>query len=230
MCFDIISEINEQRQSDNKPLLSKGVRSLNINGRRFRDNEINIKICNVYETVSCDLNWVFQEIKDPWKRAKKHMELFNTIFGEKSIDQVRFDHFFNYTHICDVYKWLNRAYQLLRIDGKFIATFVDLLALFSQAVEADQDTISFDDQVEKLQRIERQVFTTSDSTGMYYHRTILTERRIKEYMKRSFFNNVEIERSFHEVMGCTIYEVKAVKDSDKQIILAPDGTLREVKS
>ena len=69
---------------------------------------------------------------------------------------------------------------------------------------------------------------TSDSSGMYFHRTILTPDRIKFYMNISFFYDIEITKSYHEVMDCDIYEVRAIKDTDKKVILAPDGTLQEV--
>ena len=220
-----LQQINEKRLKNNQLKISLEKLYININGRRFRNDEINIKICNIYEMIGYDLDWRCLEIKDPWRRAKKHMVLLNETFGEKSIDRIRFDHVFTYMHICEIYKWLNRSYQFLKVGGELIATFIDFNYLFKQSVSTED--MFFNQHVETLQTIEKQIFTTSDSTGLYYHQTILTPRRLQEYMKKSFFDNITIEKSYHEVLDCDIYEIKAIKDTDKKLALAPDGTLIE---
>jgi len=223
-----IEKINEKRKRKNQPNVRLNPLLVNINGRRFRNDEINIKICDIYDMVDCDLDWTFPEIFDPWKRAKKHMELFSNTFGEGHLHQLRFDHFFEYTHVCDVYKWMNRAYQLLRPGGVFIATFVDFVHLFDKIVSAENSDMDSNERITLLQDVEKQIFTTSDSSGMYFHRTILTPERVKFYMNLSFFYDIEITKSYHEVIESDIYEVRAIKDSNKKVVLAPDGTLQEV--
>lgn len=224
-----IEKINEQRKRRNQPDIRINPLLVNINGRRFRTEEINVKVCNLYENVEADLDWSFPEIWDPWKRAKKHMELFADSFGEGRVSQLRFDHFFEYTHICDVFKWMNRSYQLLKLGGVLLVTFKDFIYLFDKAVTTEKSmALSSNERITLHQDIEKQIFTTSDSSGMYFHRTILTPDRMRFYMNLSFFYDIEITKSYHEVMECDIYEIRAIKDTDKKVILAPDGTLQEV--
>lgn len=223
-----IKKINEKRTRLNQPDIKLNPLLVNINGRRFRNDEINIKLCNLYEKVDSDLDWSYPEIWDPWKRAKKHMELFGETFGEGRISQLRFDHFFEYTHICDVYKWLNRAYQLLKVGGVLIATYVDFIYLFDKIVSSEKSETTPSEKITILQEVEKQLFTTSDSSGMYFHRTVISPDRMKFYLNLSFFYDIEIVKSYHEVLESEIYEVRAVKDTDKKVVLAPDGTLTEV--
>lgn len=223
-----IDVINENRLKQNIPISSINPLKININGRRFRDDEINIRIADIYETIKCDLNWCCHEIKDPWRRAKQHMILLDKTFGENSIDQIRFDHFFAYTHICDTYKWINRSFQFLKVGGVFIASFVDFKYLFQKAMDSIDDN-ELSDHITELQEVEKKIFTSSDISGLYYHRTILTPKRINEYLKRSFFNDIQVEKSYHEVLDCDIYEIRAVKNTDIKLSLAPDGTLVEAK-
>jgi len=223
-----IQAINEKRKRRNQPDIRTNPLLVNINGRRFRPDEINIKVCGLYENVESDLDWSFPEIWDPWKRAKKHMELFSESFGEGRIHQIRFDHFCEYTHICEVYKWLNRSYQLLKVGGVVIMTFVDFIYLFDKVVQNERSEIDVNERVKLHEDIEKQIFTTSDSSGMYFHRTILTPERVKFYLNISFFYDITVTKSYHEVLESDIYEIRAIKDTDKKVILAPDGTLQEV--
>jgi len=221
-----INKINTTRQRRNQKELRLSPLCLNINGRKFREDEINIKLSELYPETNADLDWTFPEIWDPWKRANKHMELFDDAFGNGRTDLIRFDHFLESTHICDGYKWLNRAYQLLKKGGILNITVVDFKYLCNKILKTDEMK-NETKRIVELEQLEKKLFTESDSSGMYYHRTLWTEDRIAFYLEKSFFYEYEFTKSFHEVLGTDIIELRAMKDTDYKTILAPDGTLQK---
>lgn len=224
-----LNKVNDKRRKKKMRDVLLNPLLLNINGRKFREDEINIKLSDIYPKIDCDLDWTHPEIFDPWKRAKKHMELFDESFGAGRVAQIRLDHFIEYTHICEIYKFFNRAYQMLKLGGILLCSFIDFSFLFKEVIETLENTeLSDAEKIVKLETYEKCIFTESDASGMYYHRSILTESRVGFYLERSFFTDYVFEESYNEVIKSKIIEVRAIKDTEKQVVLAPDGTLQEV--
>ena len=108
---------------------------------------------------------------------------------------------------------------------------VDFVPLFKRTIElleVDTDTDSEKlAKVIELEKIEKVIFTTSDVSGSFYHRTIHTPARLGFYLKRSFFTDFTIDVDYSEVLKCDVINVRAIKDTDIKVKLAPDGTLIE---
>jgi len=222
--------INERRDRRDIPQMRFKPLKLNINGRRFRSEEINIAVSQLYmDDVSYDIDWSYPEIFDPFKRSKKHMELFNEDFGLGRANQVRFDHFLERTHICDGLKWLNRAYQLLDLGGVLTISVLDFYDLFARLIKTKTITSGANKFKPSIEKYERLIFVDTDPSGMYYNRTIWTPERFDFYLKESFFYEYEIVSEYNEIFMCNVINVRAIKDTIVKTEIAPDGALKEVK-
>jgi len=213
----MLERVNETRINQNRIILDENNLAINI-GRTYREHELNLKLSEVYPNVEYDIDFSFHEESDPWNRATLHREAFEPF--KNKINLVRFDHWLDQTHVCDCLKWMNRAYQLLRLDGTILIHVIDFMDLFQVMINAkDRD----------IEALERMIFTESDATGMYYNRTVWTDKRLRAYLSQSFFSNIEITREYSEFFRCKVITVKAVKKVEFEVKLAADGTLKAVK-
>jgi len=118
--------------------------------------------------------------------------MFDESFGYGRASQVRYDHFLESIHVCETLKFFNRAYQLLKVGGVLTVSVVDFHYWFNKVINIQKDETMADIQkIVALEGIEKRIFTDSDASGMYYHRTIFTKDRLKFYLERSFFFDYE---------------------------------------
>jgi len=182
---ELETEINRVREINNRPLIDlSGKICINYNSSFFRQNEINIHTVSLDFNYEPDFNWsdVNDEI-DPWRKTCKLKANFQRFIG-LGIDSIRSEDFIHKLHICEIYTFIEDSFKMLQDDGVFTIKYLDLISLFKNTINSEKNT-------KELEHLEKQIFTASDPSGLYYNKTLLTFERLEYYLKRAGFVTVQ---------------------------------------
>lgn len=193
----ILDYVNTARKNNNLPELNNNLLCLNFNSRAFRQNEINIVTTDSLN-YKADYDFCFYDESDSWRRICKIKACMNMF---KNIDVVRCDNFLYRLNACDVYTFFEDAYNMLRLDGLLIITYLDI---FKWTKHISENTA-----ITKLEKLESMLFANSDSSGLNNSQTIWDEKRLNYYLKQANFKKVEIDQKYSdEFYTC----LKAIKE------------------
>ena len=182
---ELQSEINKTREINKRPTIDlSGKICLNYNSQFFRPNEINIQTVALDFNYEPDFNWTdVNDELDPWRKTCRLKANFQRFVG-LGIDSIRSEDFIHKLHICEAYTFFEDSFKMLQDDGALTIKYLNLIALF-------KDTIKHEKDIKKLEHLEKEIFTPTDPSGLYYNKTLLTFERVEFYLKRSGFKTVQ---------------------------------------
>lgn len=195
--------INEKRKFNNQPLITlNGKIKLNYNSFFFRADEVNIHTTDYFYDYSPDFDWInIGDEIDHWRRTcrlKVEYQRFQTL----GIDSIRTDGTMQRVHVCEGLTFFEDSYKNLVNGGELVIKYFDILKAF-------QKTIEYKDSIKSLEKLEKEIFTQSDPTGLYYNKTIWTFDRIKWYLNKVGFSTVQLDKENSDELNTTVVAIKA---------------------
>jgi hypothetical protein len=172
---DIKSEI--QRQI----ILEKTI-AISLNTQQFRSNEIHIHTADIGATYEPDFDFTDLNEFDAWRKTCK---LKYNLQRFKNVDYVRCDGFFHKMQVCESLTLFEEVHRMLKNNGSFLISVFDIF----ECIKKTSKIQSFD--LIELYNSEKKLFSGTDSTGIYYNRTIWTFDRLKFYLIKANFKTVE---------------------------------------
>jgi len=158
---------------------------ISLNCRNFRHSEVHINTCDVGTLYTPDFDFSDLDEFDIWKktcRLKYNLQRFD----ELEVDLVRCDDFLHRMQVCECLTLFEEVHRMLKKGGHFLITVLDIFKLVKFISQINPTDF------QKLYHYERKLYSNTDSTGLYYNRTIWTYQRLETYLRMANFKNIEI--------------------------------------
>jgi SAM-dependent methyltransferase len=160
--------------------------AISLNTNQFRQNEIHIHTADIGSTYIPDFDFSDLGEFDAWRktcRLKFNLQRFS------EVDYVRCDNFLHKMQVCESLTLFEEVHRMLKPSGCFLITVDNLFCIIEKISKTNPSDLM------KLYDYEKLLFSGTDSTGLYYNRTIWTFERLRHYLKKANFFSVENKSS-----------------------------------
>jgi len=182
---------------------------MNFNTNPQRLSEVNIHTADIGANYVADFDFSDLSEIDAWRktcRLKSNLQQF------EDVDFIRCEGFLHKVHMCEVLTFFEEWHRMLKVGGEIKLVIPNILKLMRTITSTNVNKfITFE-------KLEKQIFSPGDSTGIYYNRTIWTFERLKAYIDLASFSEVE---NLSEQNDDNII-IKAVKRNE----ITPDNNAR----
>ena len=177
-------EVNSKRKITQKVHIVDSNLIISLNCALFRSKEIHINTCDIGATYNPDFDFAEYNEIDAWRKTCK-MKSNMHMFDELEVDVVRCDDFFQKMQVCESLTLFEEVHRVLKSGGQFLISVPDLVKIAEYMVEKKND-------LHTMYHYEKKLFSASDSTGLYYNRTIWTFDRFRTYLSMANFKDIQL--------------------------------------
>lgn len=161
---------------------------ISLNTKTFRKNEVNIHTADIGSSYEPDFDFSDLGEIDAWRKTCRLITNFER-FDECNVDAIRCEGFFHKMQVCESLTLFEQVYNILKDGGLFIISVLDLKGI-AERISQLSNTDSMG-----LYNHERILFSGTDSTGVYFNRTIWTFDRLKTYLEMAKFRDIAINEN-----------------------------------
>ncbi len=155
--------------------------TISLNCKQFRANELQIHTADIGVNYIPDFDFSNLDEIDAWRKTCK---LKNSLQQFENVDLVRCENWLHKVYICEALTLFEEAHKMLKPGGKILIEVLNLFSLMKELIGLKIDSLN-------LYKYEKTIFSQTDSTGIYYNRTIWTFDRFKEYLMAAKFSNIQ---------------------------------------
>jgi len=170
---------------------------ISINSLQFRPNELQLHTFDLGANYTPDFDLSDQDEFDAWRKTCK---LKFALQQFKNVDLVRCEHFLHKFQVCEALTLFEEIHRMLKLDCQLIIQVPDFFSTIKACSKILPSNLT------KLSYFEQRLFSSSDSSGLFFNRTIWTFERLKTYLERSNFskvNNLSKENSPDILLSAT---------------------------
>lgn len=184
---DLYIEVNKVRKEHNLPPVDKFKSVfISLNTKEFRPTEIHIHTADIGSTYYPDFDFSDLDEFDAWRKTCKlkfNLQRFT------DVDFVRCDYFLHKAQICEALTLFEEIHRMLRNEenhkGEFHFRVFNMYKYIQLMAKIPPNDFT------NLYKSEKALFSYSDSTGVYFNRTIWTFERLHQYLKMANFSEVK---------------------------------------
>ena len=163
----IKKEINKKRNRGQKLISSDLI--ISLNNSEFDSKSVNIHTADIGASYEPDMDFSFPDEFHPVKR-KELIE--KSLCGLQGVSEVYCNNFFQKVLVCESIDFFSVINEILNDGGRFRITVPDYYAYSDKLLKTKFN------QFKSINLIEKAMFSASDSTGLFFNRTIWTFERL----------------------------------------------------
>ena len=182
--FDLVTLKRALSEERKKQLPLDRYVFMSLNCRQFRPNELQVHTADIGTLIKPDFDFRDLEEMDPWRKTCK-LKYNIQQFQEMKVDVVRCEGFFQKCLVCEALTIFQEVYGILKDDGQFIVTIPNFFKIFKELATINRRDFR------AMLKCENIIFSPSDSTGLYYNRTIWSLDRLETYLEMAGFKTIK---------------------------------------